>query len=95
MMVRAHALISGSVQGVFFRSETSYEAERRGVKGWVRNLPDGKVEAIFEGEEKSVKELVEFCRQGPPGAEVAKVDVTWENYTGEFGSFEIRYGYGF
>jgi acylphosphatase len=95
MMVRAHVLVGGSVQGVFFRSETSYEAERRGVKGWVRNLPDGKVEAIFEGEEKSVKELVEFCRQGPHGAKVAKVDVTWENYTGEFGSFEIRYGYGF
>ncbi|NWF87445.1 acylphosphatase [Candidatus Bathyarchaeota archaeon] len=93
MMVRARVLISGRVQGVFFRSEMSYEAETRGVKGWVCNLPDGKVEAVFEGEEKSVKELLEFCRHGPPGAKVIKVDVTWENYAGEFRSFEIRYGY--
>lgn len=95
MMVRAHILVSGRVQGVFFRSETSYEAEKRGVKGWIRNLPDGKVEAIFEGEEESVRELVEFCRHGPLGAKVAKVDVTWENHTGEFRRFEVRHGYGF
>jgi acylphosphatase len=95
MMVRAHILVSGRVQGVFFRSETSYEAEKQGVKGWIRNLPDGKVEAIFEGEEESVKELVEFCRQGPRGAKITKVDVKWENYKGEFRSFEIKYGYDF
>lgn len=95
MMVRARVLVSGRVQGVFFRSETSYEAEKRGVKGWVRNLPDGKVEAVFEGEEKTVKELIEFCRHGPPGAKVTKVDVKWENYTGKFRNFEIVYGYDF
>lgn len=95
MMVRALVLISGRVQGVFFRSEMSREAEKQGVKGWVRNLPDGKVEAVFEGEEKSVKELLEFCRRGPSGAKVIKVDVTWENYTGEFRSFKIKYGYDF
>ena len=95
MKVRAHVFISGRVQGIFFRSETRNEAKKHGVSGWVRNLPDGKVEAVFEGEEKSVKELVEFCRRGPPGARVTGVDIIWENYTGEFGNFEVRYGYRF
>lgn len=95
MKVRAHVFISGRVQGVFFRSETRHEANRRGVKGWVCNLPSGKVEAVFEGEEENVKELVEFCKRGPPGARVKNVDVVWENYTGEFRDFEIRYGYRF
>jgi acylphosphatase len=95
MMVRAHVLVSGRVQGIFFRSETSYEAKKRGVKGWIRNLEDGRVEAIFEGEEKRVKELIEFCRHGPPGAKVTNVDATWENYKSEFRNFEIRYGYSF
>ncbi|MGB9683447.1 MAG: acylphosphatase [Candidatus Bathyarchaeales archaeon] len=89
--VRAHVFVSGRVQGVFFRSETKHEARLRGVMGWVRNLPDGRVEAVFEGEEEAVKELIEFCRRGPPGARVVKVDVKWENYTGEFRSFEIGY----
>ena len=91
-MVRARVLVSGRVQGVFFRSETRYEAEKRGIKGWIRNLPDGKVEAVFEGEEKSVREIIEFCKRGPPGAKVTKVDVTWESYTGKIRHFETRYG---
>lgn len=95
MQVRAHVLVSGGVQGVFFRSETRYEAKKHGVKGWVRNLPDGRVEAIFEGEEGSVKELVEFCRRGPSGARVTGIDVVWEDYTGKFKDFKIRYGYRF
>jgi acylphosphatase len=95
MKVRAHVFISGMVQGVFFRSETRDEAKKLGVKGWVRNLSDGRVEAVFEGEEKSVKELVEFCRRGPPGARVTDVDLIWENYAGEFRNFEVRYGYRF
>jgi len=93
--VRAHVFVSGIVQGVFFRSETIHEAKKRGVKGWVRNLPDGRVEAVFEGEENNVRELIEFCRLGPPGARVTHIDVKWENYTGEFRDFEIRYGYRF
>lgn len=91
MKVRAHVFVSGMVQGVFFRSETRHEARLRGVKGWVRNLRDGRVEAVFEGEEEAVKHLIEFCKRGPPGARVAKVDVKWEKYTGEFNGFEIRY----
>jgi acylphosphatase len=83
------------VQGVFFRSETKDEAKKFDVKGWVRNLPDGKVEAVFEGEQKNVERLVKFCKQGPLGARVTGIDVLWENYTGEFKDFEIRYGYRF
>ena len=83
--------VSGLVQGVFFRSKTSAEARKQGVTGWVRNLFDGRVEAVFEGEEESVKRLLVFCRTGPAGARITKVDVVWETYTGEFDSFEIKY----
>lgn len=93
MKVRAHVLVSGSVQGVFFRTETQYEARRRDVVGWVRNTSDGKVEAVFEGEKEAVEALIEFCRRGPPAARVTKVDVQWEDYAGEFGGFRIRYGH--
>ncbi len=95
MKVRAHILIGGRVQGVFFRSETHYEARKSGVKGWVRNLPDGRVEAVFEGEEEAVKAVIEFCKHGPPGARVTSVNLTWETYLGEFKDFAIRYGYQF
>lgn len=93
MKARAHVLVSGRVQGVFFRSETRYEAKKRGVKGWVRNLRDGRVEAVFEGEEEAVKELIEFCRRGPRGARITYVETTWESYTGKFENFEIRYSF--
>jgi acylphosphatase len=89
MNTRAHVLVSGRVQGVFFRSETSLYAERLGVKGWVRNLPDGRVEAVFEGEEADVKQLVDFCRKGPSGARITNVNVAWEAYTGEFLGFGV------
>jgi acylphosphatase len=92
MKARVHVFVSGRVQGVFFRSETKHEAESRDVKGWVRNLSDGRVEAVFEGEEETVKALVEFCRRGPLGAIVANVDLAWENYTGEFDDFKMKYG---
>ena len=95
MKVRAHIFINGRVQGVFFRSETRREAKKHDVRGWVRNLPDGKVEAVFEGEEENVKQLIDFCKHGPPGARVTYVDVIWENYTGDLRDFEIKYGYPF
>jgi len=91
--VRAHVFVSGRVQGVFFRSETQDEASRRNVSGWVRNLPDRRVEAVFEGERDDVERLIEFCRRGPPGARVKEVKVRWESYTGEFRGFRVRYGY--
>jgi len=93
MKVRAHVFVSGRVQGVFFRSETRYEANRRNVAGWVRNTSDGRVEAVVEGEKEDVEKMIDFCRRGPPGARVTKVDAQWEDYTGEFRDFEIRYGY--
>jgi len=92
MKARAHVLVTGRVQGVFFRTETKHKADRYGVKGWVSNLPDGRVEAVFEGEEESVRALVEFCNRGPPGARVTSVDLTWEDFTGEFDGFKIKYG---
>jgi acylphosphatase len=91
--VRAHVFINGRVQGVFFRSETRYEAKKHRVKGWVRNLRDGRVEAVLEGEEEAVKELIEFFRRGTTAARVTHVDVKWESYNGEFKDFHITYGF--
>jgi acylphosphatase len=89
--VRAHMFVSGRVQGVFFRSETKHHADRHDVKGWVRNLPDGRLEAVFEGEREAVQTLIEFCKHGPSGARVTKVDLTWENYTGDFDRFKFSW----
>lgn len=86
--VRAHVLVSGFVQGVFFRHATAQRARSRGVTGWVRNLPDGRVEAVFEGEEEAVRFLVGWCRSGPPHASVAAVEVSWGASSGGFGRFE-------
>jgi acylphosphatase len=91
MEVRAHVWISGRVQGVFFRYATQQEAQKHGVAGWVKNLPDGRVEAVFEGEKEAVEALLQWCRRGPPSAAVSEVAVEWEPHRGEFASFEIRY----
>lgn len=91
MKTRAHMFVSGRVQGVFFRSETKRKAGNRGVTGWVRNLPDSRVEAVFEGEAEAVGALVEFCKRGPSGAVVTNFDLTWEAYTGEFNGFKIKH----
>lgn len=88
--VRAHVYISGRVQGVFFRDSTRHLARQYGVVGWVRNLPDGRVEAVFEGEKDAVQRLVDWCHQGPPGARVDRVDVEWQEYTGAFTDFMVR-----
>ena len=87
-----HLFVSGRVQGVFFRSETKNNADRHDVKGWVRNLPDGRVEAVFEGEKEAVKALIAFYKHGPSGARVTNIDLTWETYTGTFDKFKIKYG---
>lgn len=90
MKVRAHLFVSGRVQGVFFRQETYELATDLGVTGWVRNTHDDRVEAVFEGEKENVEKLIQFCRKGPMYARVTNVEVTWENYTGEFSDFRIR-----
>ena len=89
--VRAHAIISGRVQGVFFRVETQKAADRFGVFGWVRNRPDGTVEAVFEGGQQDVDATLEWCRQGPRMSRVDNVDVNWQDYTGEFDRFDVTY----
>ena len=88
MKVRAHLLVSGRVQGVNFRHSTLLEAQILGVNGWVRNLMDGRVEAVFEGEEHAVKTLVNYCRQGPPSAKVNNLEVSYGPFKGEFSNFK-------
>ena len=90
-MVRAHVVVEGRVQGVFFRYRTQEMAYQLGVKGWVRNRRDGKVEAVFEGEKGRVDQLVQWCRRGPSEAKVTNVHLSWEDYTGEFTDFSITY----
>jgi acylphosphatase len=90
-MVRAHVFVSGLVQGVFFRMHTKRMADSLNVTGWVRNLPDGRVEAVFEGHRKDVEKIVEWCKRGPSGAIVKDVNVTWQEYRGEFKNFRIIY----
>lgn len=74
---------------MFFRSRTKAKARKAGVTGWVRNLPDGRVEAIFEGDEKAVGVMIEFCKIGPPRALVKNVEAWRETYTGEYRDFRI------
>ena len=88
---RAHAIISGRVQGVFYRSETQKAAQQHGVAGWVKNRSDGTVEAVFEGAENDVAGMLEWCKTGSPQARVENVDVTWEEPTGEFSGFNVRH----
>jgi len=88
---KAHVIISGRVQGVFFRMETLKAAELYGVSGWVRNKADGTVEALFEGDTKNVDSILKWCRKGSPPAKVEKTVVNLEDYTGEFKGFKITY----
>ncbi len=90
--LRAHVTVHGLVQGVWFRASTKDEADRLGVTGWVSNLPDGSVEAVFEGEKKKVEEIVGWCHRGPSGAKVSKVKIVWEPTRRELSHFDIRYG---
>ena len=91
--LRAQVVVYGVVQGVFFRASTRDIASRLGIGGWVRNLPSGAVQALFEGEKKKVEEIIAWCHKGPPGAHVSNVDISWEPYRGEYKQFDIRYGH--
>lgn len=88
---RAHVYISGRVQGVSFRYYTQRQASAYNVAGWVRNLPDGRVEAVFEGEEAAVNHMVAWCRRGPSGAYVTDLRVENEPCEGEFRYFSVKY----
>lgn len=76
--VRAHVLVSGRVQGVFYRATAMQEARARSLTGWVRNNPDGRVEAVFQGSEPAVRSMLAWCGAGPPAARVAELEVSWE-----------------
>ncbi len=89
--VRVHLIIEGRVQGVWFRESTKRKALSLGVYGWVRNLPDGTVEVVAEGDEDKVRELIKWCHKGPPAAKVTNVKVEEEEYLGEFNSFDVIY----
>ena len=84
-----HVIVSGRVQGVFFRAYTRETAMALKLTGWVRNLPDGRVETVFEGEDTNVQSMLEWCKKGPPHALVNDVEVAEEPWSGEFRDFRI------
>jgi len=90
-MKRAHVFVNGRVQGVFYRAHTRQAALKFQVSGWVRNLSDGRVEALFEGSQPAVAAMIDWCRRGPSHALVEHLDFFEEPYTGEFSDFTIRY----
>lgn len=90
MMKRVRLYISGIVQGVFYRANAQKEAERLRLTGYVRNLPDGRVEVLIEGEEPCVNKMISWCEVGPKYSRVDKIEVINENYRGEFKDFSIR-----
>jgi len=89
--VRVRVIVTGRVQGVFFRYGVREMANQLGVFGWVKNRWDGAVEALFEGDQDRVKEMIDWCHKGPPDAHVQRVDTDREEYLGEFDHFSITY----
>ncbi|VVB86946.1 Acylphosphatase [uncultured archaeon] len=89
MNTRVHVFVSGKVQGVSYRSGTKDNAQEMGLTGWVRNLEDGRVEAVFEGTKERVEKMVKWCRKGPDYAVVKDMEIRFEEYTGEFKKFAI------
>lgn len=90
-MERVRIIVHGRVQGVFFRAHTQEKASSLGLTGWVRNTEDGGVEALAEGDKKSLEALVSWCRKGPSAANVSSVDVEWARATGEYSHFRVTY----
>jgi len=91
MIVNVHVIISGRVQGVWFRASTKQIAKELGLTGWVRNTPDGCVEAVFEGEERLINKIIEWCHQGSPLSKVKNVEVNNQEPKNEFNEFSIRF----
>ncbi len=88
---RVHLIIEGRVQGVFFRAFVRETAAKYNLKGWVKNLYDGNVEAVFEGEGSDISKAIAECYKGPPTSKVLNIDIEWEDYTGVFNTFSVRY----
>jgi acylphosphatase len=88
--VRAHIIVEGDVQGVFFRANTRNTAQSLAITGWVRNRPDGSVEIVAEGRADKVADFLRWCHRGPELARVDNVEVSWEESVGEFARFEIK-----
>lgn len=93
MIVQVQVIISGKVQGVWFRASTQEKAEELGITGWVKNTREGTVEALFEGDENKVQQLIRWCHQGPPRAQVTTVEVTKKRHVAgpAFDTFSIRF----
>jgi acylphosphatase len=91
MKTRAHVFVSGRVQGVFFRAFTQARANENGVQGWVKNLKDGRVEAVLEGEKGAVERVIEALKLGPPHSEVKRLGVEFEDFLDEFKNFQVKY----
>lgn len=87
---RAHVYISGSVQGVFFRDSTRQKANELDLNGWVKNMSDGRVEALFEGPSDAVQEMLDWCKEGPAQADVEDVDAEHEEPMEDLKGFEVR-----
>ena len=88
---RVRVFIKGKVQGVFFRQALKVKAKQNNVFGWVKNLIDGRVEAVLEGDEERVNNLVEWCHGGPANARVEDVEIKNEKFTNEFSEFDVKY----
>lgn len=90
MKGRAHIFIEGNVQGVFYRSWTHKTAKELGLNGFVNNMEDGRVEALFEGDKEKVSEMVEKCKQGSEASKVTHIDVIWEEPKEDYNDFVVK-----
>ncbi len=90
-MAQAHVEITGTVQGVFYRANAQDKAKELNLAGYVKNLSDGSVEALVQGEKAGIEAFIEWCKQGPPSADVENVEVEWQDTTKTYNSFEITY----
>jgi len=88
--VRAHIIVSGKVQGVGYRNNTFKQAKKIGVNGWIRNLEDGRVEAVFEGEKQEVEKIVNWAKRGPLSTNISDFKIEWQEPKEEFKNFEIK-----
>lgn len=88
---RAHLIVSGHVQGVYYRSTSAEKGLALGLTGWAKNLPNSTVEIVAEGDQDQIAELIKWCHKGPPSARVEGVDIAWEAPTGEFETFRVTF----